>query len=116
MKKTNRRDSVTLQRKRVRPTAIPDIFPNLPDYLSKSNVSRSNKASTFSACRELENATTVSSNDELILQEQFNSFTSFKGKILNETLPSGYVVVTKSSNMQFHCFAYLETLTDVPKL
>ena len=27
-----------------------------------------------------------------------------------------YVVVTKSSNMPFHCFACLETLTDLPKL
>ena len=33
-----------------------------------------------------------------------------------KTLPSGNVVITKSSNMQFHCFACLETLIDVPKL
>ena len=73
-------------------------------------------STSSSAHGELENAKIASSNDELILQEHFDSFTSFKEKILIETLPSGYVVVTKSSNMQLHCFACLKTLADVPKL
>ena len=115
--KINCRNSLTLQCKCLRFTAIPHIFPNLPHHLSKSNVLQSSKASTSSSAHgELENAKIASSNDELILQEHFDSFTSFKEKILIETLPSGYVVVTKSSNMQLHCFACLKTLADVPKL
>ena len=73
----------------LRPTAIPHIFPKLPHYLSKSNALQSTKASTSSARSELENAKIASSNDEMILQEHLDSFTSLKEKILYETLPSG---------------------------
>ena len=69
--------------------AIPHIFPNLPQYLSKKTFSHSMTASTFLARQELENAKIESCNSNLVNCEQFDSFASFKIKIADETLPSG---------------------------
>ena len=67
------------------------IYSHTCLYLLKSDVSRSTTASTSSARREWKNAKIALSNDKLILQEHFHSLTSFKEKILNESLPSGYI-------------------------
>ena len=95
--KRNRcQDFLALMRTRLKPTAIPYIFPNLPQYLSNKTCSRSTTASTSSARQELENARIESCNCNLFDCEQFDSFASLKIKIADETLPSGYTVIGES--------------------
>ena len=104
--KRNRcQDFLALMRTRLKPMAIPHIFPNLPQYLSKKTFSRSTTASTSSARQELENARIQSCNSNLFDCEQFDSFTSFKSKIADETLPSGYTAISTPNSMQFHYIA-----------
>ena len=98
--KRNRcQDFLALMRTRLKPMAIPHIFPNLPQYLSKKTFSRSTTASTSSSRQELENARIQSCNSNLFDCEQFDSFTSFKIKIADETLPSGYTAISTPNSM-----------------
>lgn len=115
-KRNSRRDSDALIRTRLKPTAIPHIFPNLPQYLSKKKFLRSTIASTSTARQGLENARIQSCNSNLFDCEQFDSFVSFKSKIADETLPSGYIVVSNSNSMLFHYIACQENFQDAPKL
>ena len=86
--------------------AITHIFPNLPQYLPKKNF-HSTTASTSSARQELENAKIESCNSNLVYCEQFDSFASFKIKIADETLPSGYTAIstTKQHAISLNCFS-----------
>ena len=103
-------------RTRLKPTAISHIFPNLSQYLSKKFFSPSTNASTSSARQELENARIESCNSNLFDCKQFDSFASFKIKIADETLPSGYTAISTSNSMQFHYVACQENFHDTPKL
>ena len=105
-----------LLRTRLKPTAIPHIFPNLPLYLSKKTFFRSTTASTSSARQELENARIESCNSNLFDCELFDLFASFRIKITNEILPSGYTAISTSNSMQFHYIACQENFHDTPKL
>ena len=79
--------------------AISHIFPNLPQYLSKKTFSCYVTASTSSARQELENARIESCNSNLFDCEQLDLFASFKIKIADETLPSGYTAICTSNSM-----------------
>ena len=59
-------------RSRLKPTAIPHIFPNLPQYLSKTILPRSTTASTSSARQKLENARIESCNSNIFDSEKFD--------------------------------------------
>ena len=108
-KRNSHRDSDALICTQLKPTAIPHIFPNLPQYLSKKKFLRSTIASTSTARQGLENPRIHSCNSTNLFDcEQFDSFVSFNSKIADETLLSGYMVVSNSNNMLFHYIACQE--------
>ena len=91
-------------------------FPEFASVSFKKTFSHSTTASTSSARQELENARIESCNSNLFDCEQFDLFTSFKIKIADETLPSGYTAISTSNSRQFHYIACQENFYDTPKL
>jgi len=80
--KANRRTarkSLKLTCLRLKPTAVPSVFPNLPKYLSrKSSTPRSTTSSTASARRDVENIRIQEQNLDLLKEDTVESFESFK--------------------------------------
>ena len=97
------RDSVTLRKLRLKPSAIPHVFHNLHKYLSKNNPKRRLATSASASVRRAaHNALIAEQNENLFRQEAFDEFSSFKAKIRNETLPGGYVVIEFEKQVEFH--------------
>ena len=105
-----------MQQTHLQPTAVAHIFSNLPKYVSKKVLPCSTTASTSSACQELENARIESCYKNLFASEEFDTFVIFKNKIASETLPTEYLTLSNSNNMQFHFIGHQKNFEDAPKL
>jgi len=57
---------------------IHHVFPDLPQYLSKSNRTRPTTSATAAARLEKENKALSMQNDMLLQQEKFEDFNSFR--------------------------------------
>jgi len=113
----NARSSNELQRVRLKPSKVPHIFPNLPDYLSVTTPKpRSTKLASSSARQNSENALISQQNENLFQSEKLISFEDFKTKISVEPLPSGYITEVGGNCILFHYLNYSEQLVDAPKL
>jgi len=83
-KKANRRgahETEKLQRLWLKRDAIHHVFPDLPQYLSKSNRTRPTASATAAARLEKEKKALSMQNDMLLQQEKFEDFYSFKKKM-----------------------------------
>ena len=118
--KTNRqnaRESQELIRLRLKPTAVPTIFPDLPNYMSKPTPKpQPTSASTASARFNAENDRIKQQNLELLRQDAIENFASVKSKLKELVLPSGYVTVMKDKVVEFRNIELLPDETTAPKL
>ena len=107
-----------LDRKNVRlkPSAVPKIFPHCPKYLSKSaTVVRSAHTSAESR-RQLENDILNTLEKELHKQDSVNSFQEFCDKLQREVIPSGYTIVSNDLCSTFLYISDIGTSGSAPDL
>ena len=107
-RRCNARATEKLQRLRLKSSAVPHIFPNLPQYLSKENPAPRSTAATSSARLAKQNNETEESAKRLLQLESFDSFVLFKEKIEKEPLPNGYVAVFEEKQAWFHYISVIE--------
>ena len=101
----------------LKPTATPMIFSKLPNYLSKPlPVPRPTSASTASSRHDAESIRIERQNQELLRQDIFDDFESFKIKLKDMVLPDGYVTVLGEKVVQFHYIQCNDDPTAAPKL
>ena len=106
-----------LKHKRLKPTAVPSIFSDLPNYLSKpSPAPRSTNASTASSRRLKENSKILRQNEEFLKEDHLDCFPSFVSKLSNTVLPNGYTSIINEKCAQFHLIQCLDDVKKSPKL
>ena len=115
-RRKRKRDSVNLERLRLKPAVVPHLFPALPSYLSTP--SRVPRSSTSSASSRLEkdNIATEKLNALLLQKETVENIGTLKKKMKCEIVPSGYTVVETDASLEFHIFSRRENFLEPPKL
>ena len=95
-----------LERSRLKPDAVPHIFPNLPSYLSKDSLGSASWLTTNATAAtrlERENKVLALHNKTVFQEEKFDDCAaSFKKKIQCETIPNGYLSVMEDNQACFH--------------
>ena len=87
---------------RLKPTAIPSIFPGLPDYFSKNTPAPRSTSASASSRRNAENARTEKQYENMMMQDKLKDFESFTLNLRTALLPSGYISVVNDNSAQFH--------------
>ena len=97
-------ERVELKRVRLKPSAIPSIFPNLPKYLSTKQPPKCSTSSSSSSRLEKENHL-LQEQEKFKEQDAFQDLASLKIKIGETVLPSGYLKAFKNDSIEFHCIS-----------
>ena len=87
---------------RLKPTAIPSIFPGLPDYFSKNTPAPRSTSASASSRRDVENARIEKQYEDMTKQDKLKDFESFTLNLKKAMLPSGYISVVNDNSAQFH--------------
>ena len=96
------KDDVMLKRVRLKPSAVPSVFPNLPKYLSKPEPPKRTTSASASAICKKSNALLKEKYDELLLEDAFTSLDSLIKKLSHAKLPTGYTKVINEHSFEFH--------------
>ena len=91
-----------MQRKRLKPGAIPGLFAGLPSYLSSTSATVRSSSTSSSARIAKQNDLIQINNDEFLKHDKIESLDMLKDKLKNETLPEGFITVIQEKNLQFH--------------
>ncbi len=102
-----------LQRKKLKPGAIPNTFPNLPSYFSKEHSKpRSGNATSFSH-REREEEKLEAQIDAFIQADKFESFDVLSENSQSVNLPSNGHLIKENDSLIYFGLAWDET---IPKI
>ena len=91
-----------MQRKRLKPGAIPGLFAGLPSYLSSTSATVRSSSTSSSARIAKQNDLNQINNDEFLKHANIKSLDMLKDKLKNETLPEGFITVIQEESLQFH--------------
>jgi hypothetical protein len=98
------RISNQLSYRRLRPTAVPHLFPSLPFYLSfevskprTNTTSRESRQASAEARQELE-------NERFLREDLFNNLRELSEKLSNELLPSGVILTDAPKRLNLILF------------
>ena len=117
--KVNRRKSrtvQTLQRKRLKPGAIPRIFSGLPTYLSSTGAAVRSTSSSSSARTAKENNLIQTNSRKFLKQDDIENREMLKKKLKNEILPEGFTTVIQEENLLFHYIKYSFNTREAPEI
>ena len=95
-----------LQFVRLKPGAVPKIFPGCPKYLTKSSTEMRRTSASASWRRNAVNARIEERNKNLLSQDSFDSFSSFTKKLEDAVLPKGFIQDILDNIAVFHHFEY----------
>ena len=108
---------VELKKVRLKPSAIPCIFPNLPKYLSKKTLFKRADSSSSSSRYKKESILLQEQEKKFKEQDAFQDLESLKIKIEKAILPSGYFKLLKDDAVEFYCISKSYTdISSAPKL
>ena len=93
-----------MSNRRLQPTAVPSIFPNVPAYLTKKEVIQRTDTSSSSSRFANDVAQHEKVIDSFLSADEVNSFQDLKEKIRKEILPSGINIIEKSDKILFCSF------------
>ena len=111
------RKSAELQFIRLKCTAVPSIFPKLPNYFnSPLRSSRKTTFGTSSARLSLVNAEISKQNRDFLIQDCFHNFNSFKTKAKESLVSHGYVAAYGDEHVQFYFVRLNSDFSEAPKL
>ena len=112
----NSREVQTLQRKCLKPGAIPGIFAALPSYLSSTVAAVRSTNSSSSARTAKENDLIQINNNQFLRQDDIGSLEMLKDKLKNEILPEGFTIVIQEENLQFYYFKCSSNAKEAPEI
>ena len=116
-KRREDRPSQSLKRLRLKPGAIPRIFPNLPEYLSTTKSLERSKGSTSTARRSKQNLLLQQNAEKMFVQDCIDSFEMLKLKLEGDfILPEGYIYAFKENCCLFYFIQNSDDINDAPQL
>jgi len=116
MRRRNKRETSQLRRKRLKSTAVPKIFPGLPEYLSAPPIPERGTTSTASGRIEKENARIEQQNEEFLAADEIQDFSALQKELSQIKLPSGFINKTEEKQIVFYLIEEANNCSDAPKL
>lgn len=112
----NGRCSQTLSIPRLKPSAVPHLFPSLPDYMSKPNPLPRSSNCSASVRLSRDNAAIEECNEKFMEQDNVQDFASLKEIMMSEIIPAGFVTVNADSYLHYHYIKVSDIAEEPPKL
>lgn len=104
IKRRDSRESKLLKSARLKPCAMPRIFPSLPRYLTKPPASKSLRPTTStsaSARLQMENSRIEELNSSMMSEDLVSSFDELCQKLKEVSLPVDFVPIIKETTITF---------------
>ena len=95
----------SLKTVRLKPSAVPGIFPSLPAYLTTPKPTSRASTAMASCRRELQNSRIEEQNAMILEQDNVSDIISLRSKLADTMLLSHFVMVDKSSGLLFLYFS-----------
>ena len=95
----NKHNSKALKQARLKPNAVPHIFPHLPKYLSTNTSAPRTTACPSASSRLAKENNSILENCKQMFQENISDLSSLKEKLLCETLPSGFISIVQETQI-----------------
>ena len=103
-------EKASLARRKLKPGAIPSIFPNLPHYLSKAMPKERKTSATASKRWEKEEEVLQKKIEDFTIADQLQSFQALDENISEICLPGGVSVVKTTEGFQFISLAVAKAM------
>lgn len=91
----------SLQKRRVKPTAVPSIFPNLPKYMSK-NIARPRLDNSSSSRHQQVYERYEAAAEEFLAEENVSSLHELQQKLDRSCVPSGILEIMTDHGLVFY--------------
>ena len=105
-----------LKRLRLKPIAVPYIFPTLPSYLSAHCQTERSASATSTARLKRQHNEIEELNKKLLSHDNFTDFDILKEKLKNTVLPAGFVTICEEVTISFHYIKKNENNLKGPEL